>query len=216
MCCVCCAAQAETGGAFALPKGPIKVTSQRADIDEQGKLMLYRGNVRLVSGTLELKGERLELRQPAPGQFEALLLGKPARLVQQGQNHAPSVSASATEIVYSTRAATLDLSGDATLSRGEDVLTGDRIRYDLASRRISASGTDGEQIKFVIQPPEDKKAPLDAKPAAPEKPIQDHGGQPPADVPLPAQRGEGRASGGVREEAARERAASPAAQGQAP
>ncbi len=170
VCCVCCAAQAESKGAFTLPKGPIKVTSQRADIDEQGKLMLYRGNVRLVSGTLELKGERLELRQPVPGQFEALLRGKPARLVQQGQNHAPSVSASATEIVYNTRAATLDLRGGATLSRGEDVLTGERIRYDLASRRISASGTEGEQIKFVIQPPEDKKAPLDAKPTAPVKP----------------------------------------------
>lgn len=170
---ICCAAagaaQAQTKNTFAVPKGPIKVTSQRADIDEQGKLMLYRGNVRMVSGTLELKGQRLELRQPQPGQYEAHVSGRPARVVQQGQNNAPPLSASATEIVYNSRAATLALSGNATLSRGQDVLTGDRISYDLASRRISASGTDGEQIKFVIQPPEDKKAPLDAKPTPPEK-----------------------------------------------
>lgn len=167
--CVCGAAQAETTGAYAVPKGPIKVTSQRADIDEQGKVMLYRGNVRMVSGPLELKGERLELRQPQPGQFDAQVSGKPARVVHQGQSNVLPVSASASVIVYNTRAATLDLSGSATLSRGEDVLTGDSIRYDLASRRISASGTNAEQIKFVIQPPEDQNAPLDPKPTKPEK-----------------------------------------------
>lgn len=166
----CCLAAAETKAAFSVPKGPIKVTSQRADIDEQGKLMLYRGNVRMVSGALELKGERLELRQPRQGQFEAQVSGKPARLEQQGQNDAPPLSASASQIVYDTRAATLELNGGATLARGQDVLTGDRISYDLASRRISASGTDGEQIKFVIQPPEDRSTPAnDKKPAPPAK-----------------------------------------------
>lgn len=159
----CCIAEAQAKDSFTLPKGPIKVTSQRADIDEQGKLMLYRGNVLLVSGQLELKGERLELRQPVPGQFEANLTGKPARLMQQGQKKTPPMSASAAQIVYNTRAATLELSGGATLSRGPDVLTGDSIRYDLASRRISASGTDGEQIKFVIQPPQDSPAPANDK-----------------------------------------------------
>lgn len=163
-------AQAQTPPKFAVPKGPIKVTSQRAEIDEQNKLMLYRGNVRLVSGPLQLKGDRLELRQPQPGQFEAQVSGRPARLVQQGQNKTPPISASAGEIVYNTRAATLDLRGGATLTRGDDVLTGDSIRYDLASRRISASGSDSDQIKFVIQPPKDKKSPVDVKPSEPEKP----------------------------------------------
>jgi lipopolysaccharide export system protein LptA len=176
--CVCCAAHAQNKGAgkgtFVVPKGPIKVTSQRADIDEQGKLMLYRGNVRLVSGPLELKGERLELRQPQPGQYQAHLSGRPARVLQQSQDNAPQLAASARKIVYDTRAATLDLSGGATLSRGEDVLTGDSIRYDLATRRISASGTDSEQIKFVIQPPEDKNAP---EPSDNKSPLPRNGGE---------------------------------------
>lgn len=169
--CVCCAVHGQTRGVFEVPKGPIKVTSQRADIDEQGKLMLYRGNVRLVSGQLELKGERLELRQPQPGQFEAHVSGNPARLYQEGVNKSPPLSASAGAIVYSTRAATVALSGGAMLARGQDVLTGDSIRYDLASRRISASGTEGEQIKFVIQPPENRPAPAnDQKAPEPEDP----------------------------------------------
>lgn len=135
-------------------KGPIKVTARHAEFDERGKRMLYRGDVKLVSAGLELRGERLELTQSGQGLYRARITGAPARLVHAGDGESPPLSARAQEIVYDTRASTLALSGGAVLTRGTDELTGERIRYDAATRRIQANGIDGGQIRLVIQPPE--------------------------------------------------------------
>ena len=138
-------------------QGPIKITSQHADFDERDKRMLYRGNVLLVSQELELRGERLELRQPGTGLYEAHVTGRPARLNHAGAQGTPPLSARANQIVYNTQASTVALSGGVQLERGTDVLTGENIRYNAVSRRISASGANGGQVKIVIQPPARKE-----------------------------------------------------------
>jgi lipopolysaccharide export system protein LptA len=135
-----------------LPKGPIKITAERADL-ERREVALYRGNVRLVSAEIELSGDRLELRQPAKGQYQARLTGRPARLKHMAVADAPPVAASAGEIVYDTRTALVEMSGGASLTRGTDVVSSDSIRYNLAARRISATGRGGKQVEITIQPP---------------------------------------------------------------
>jgi lipopolysaccharide export system protein LptA len=76
--------------ALNLTKGPIKITAERAEL-ERRESALYRGNVKLVSAELELTGDRLELRQPAKGQYEATLTGRPARLKHKGVEDTPPV-----------------------------------------------------------------------------------------------------------------------------
>lgn len=140
-------------------RGPIKITSQRAELEHR-EYALYRGNVRLVSEDIVLTGERLELRQPGKGQFEARLTGAPARLNHPGNDRGPPVSASAAQIVYDTRTATVDLSGGVQLERGTDQLSSANVRYNLAARRISASGSGDGQVHLTITPPrEDDKLP---------------------------------------------------------
>lgn len=137
---------------LSLPRGPIKITAERADL-ERREMALYRGNVRLTSADIELSGDRLELRQPAKGQFTAVLTGQPARLRHRGAADVPPVSASAGRIVYDTRTALVEMSGGAQLERGSDTVASDSISYDLAARRISAKGLTGKQVEIVIQPP---------------------------------------------------------------
>lgn len=133
-------------------KGPIKITAQRAELENR-KQAVYRGNVKLTADDLTLTGERLELKQPAKGQFEARITGGPARLMQAAAGEAPAISASAGTIVYDTQAAVVALSDGAQLERGTDRLSGDSIKYDVAARRISASGSGAGQVQIVIQPP---------------------------------------------------------------
>lgn len=133
-------------------KGPIKITAQRAELEDR-KSALYRGNVKLTADDLTLTGDRLELTQPAKGQFAAQVSGTPARLEQAAAGDAPAVSASAGTIVYDTQTAVVELSDGARLERGTDRLSGDSIKYDVAARRISASGTGAGQVEIVIQPP---------------------------------------------------------------
>ena len=122
--------------------GPIKITAQRAEL-ERREYALYRGRVKLVSQDMVLTGDRLELRQPGKGQFEARLTGAPARLEHRGDAKGPPVSASASQIVYDTRTATVELSGG-------------QVRYNLEARRISAAGSGESQVQLTITPPSEQ------------------------------------------------------------
>ncbi len=132
--------------------GPIKITAERAEL-ERREYALYRGHVRMESQDMVLTGDRLELRQPGSGQFEVRLTGAPARLDHAGDARTAPVSASAARIVYDTRTATVELSGDVQLARGGDHLSGSQVSYDLAARRISAAGTGDGQVQLTITPP---------------------------------------------------------------
>lgn len=156
-CALAAMASAGRGVAAADPvlKGPIKVSARHAEFDERGKRMLYRGNVKLVSAELELSGDRLELTQSGKGLYEARITGTPARLVHAGTKESLPMSARANLIIYDTRASTVALTGAAVLTRGDDELTSERIRYNAATRRVQASGVNGEQVRLVIQPPDE-------------------------------------------------------------
>lgn len=132
--------------------GPIKITAERAEL-ERREYALYRGRVKLVSQDMVLTGDRLELRQPGKGAFEVRLTGTPARLEHPGDAKGPPVSASASQIVYDTRTATVELSGGVQLARGTDQLSGSQVRYNLEARRISASGSGEGQVQLTITPP---------------------------------------------------------------
>jgi lipopolysaccharide export system protein LptA len=166
-----CAAVTPLGAAKPAPDvrltGPIKITAERAEL-ERREYAVYRGRVKLVSQDLVLTGDRLELRQPAKGQFEARLTGAPARLDHPGDAKGPPVSASAAQIVYDTRSATVELSGGVQLARGTDQLTSSQVRYNLAARRISATGSGEGQVQITITPPPPKEeAPAPAGPPTP-------------------------------------------------
>jgi lipopolysaccharide transport protein LptA len=141
--------------------GPLKITAERAEL-ERREYALYRGRVRLVSQDMVLTGDRLELRQPGQGQFEARLTGAPARLDHAGDAKSPPLSASAAQIVYDTRTATVELSGGVQLARGGDQLSGGQVRYSLAARRISADGSGGGQVQLTITPPAPGETPAPA------------------------------------------------------
>lgn len=148
-------------------RGPIKITAERAEL-ERREYALYRGRVKLVSEDMVLTGDRLELRQPARGEFEARLTGAPARLDHPGDDKTPAVSASATQIVYDTRTSTVDLSGGVQLARGTDQLSSGQVRYNIAARRITASGEGDGQVHITIQPPQNEP-PAPATPTARDK-----------------------------------------------
>ena len=136
-------------------RGPLKITAERADLDRR-EYALYRGNVRLTSAELELTGERLELRQPAKGQFTARLTGAPAHLRHEAMADAPALAASAQQIDYDTRSSLIEMSGGAEVERGSDHISSDTIRYNVAARRISATGAGRRQVQIVVQPGQNK------------------------------------------------------------
>ena len=143
------------------PTGPVTITANRAEWSKAG-VMIYTGNVSLVSDKLKMSGERLELTQFPNSQYTAKITGSPAHLDHAGEPNekgepTPNVTADANTLIYDSRTSVVDVIDNARMTRGKDEVTGSNIRYNVAERRIQATGGDGGQVRIVIQPPPDKK-----------------------------------------------------------
>lgn len=169
------AARAQDSGSTAAslrPTGPVTINADRAEW-EKGGAMVYTGNVRLESADLKLTGAKLMLKQFESGEFEARVDGSPATLdhagIATGGNGGarPPVSAKAKQLTYDSRSEIVEIAGEAVLTRGTDEVKGDKVRYDVAHRRIEAAGG----VQIVIQPPAKKdaggQAPSPKTPAVP-------------------------------------------------
>ena len=142
--------------------GPIKITAERAEL-ERREYALYRGRVKLVSQDLVLTGDRLELRQPAKGQFEARLTGTPARAQVPAPIDAPWFAG--IDIVHDGIARKDRIGGavfddrnrNGRLDAGERGIAGVKVSN---GREVVKTGSDGRYVLpvrsdmsiFVIQP----------------------------------------------------------------
>lgn len=151
------------------PTGPVTINADRAEW-EKGGAMVYTGNVKLESGDLKLGGARLTLKQFDNGEFEAKVDGEPATLDHAGlapnsDGTRPPVAARSKQLTYDSRDDIVEIVGEALLTRGSDEIRGEKVRYDVANRRIEAAGG----VQIVIQPPPKKGASQIPAPA-PESP----------------------------------------------
>ncbi|HWU67387.1 MAG TPA: lipopolysaccharide transport periplasmic protein LptA [Stenotrophobium sp.] len=151
------------------PEGPVTVTADHAEWQKDG-VMTYSGHVLLVSSSLTLKGDRIELQQQPDGQYTAKVDGRPAQMdhaasVDGNGQPSPPVSATADSLRYDSLSSVVDLIGHSVLTRGKDQITGSSIRYNVDERRIEAAGnSSGGQVRIVIQPPPPKTSAADKKP----------------------------------------------------
>ena len=154
------------------PNGPVTVTAANVDWTKNG-LMVYTGDVKLTSDTLNLDGDRLELEQLGDGQYKAKVTGAPAHLLHQGGEPDaqgqpdPPVTARGKTLIYDSQNGVADVIGDARVTRGEDEITGETIHYNVNERRIQAAGGSGGQVKIVIQPNNKNGGPTAPAPAPP-------------------------------------------------
>lgn len=147
------------------PTGTVTVTADRAEL-VQGTSAVYEGHVTLTSSTLKMHGDRLEVKQKAKRTFVATLTGKPATLSHAGTPpDDPPVTAHANTLVFNSATQLVTLTGDAQLTRGQNIVDGHSIRYNAISHRVQASGGGGKgQVRMVIKPPPPASA---APPPAP-------------------------------------------------
>jgi lipopolysaccharide export system protein LptA len=125
--------------------------------------MKYSGNVSMTSDTLVARGDTMEVRQSADGQFEAWIHGQPATLDHAADPQASGAAAKplhaeAKEIHYDSRSGTADLNGAAHIKRGDDEVDGETIGYIVPERRIRAASGGKGQVTITFQPPPPKNS----------------------------------------------------------
>ncbi len=134
---------------------PIHIESDRAEMDQIAGRSVYSGNVTLTQGEAVLRGDEITVtRLPGEDNMRIVVTGDPATYHEPRTAPAPPVDARSARMQYDTDSEILQLSGNARVARGSDVLRGDDIRYHRREERILASGGAEEsgRVQIIIQP----------------------------------------------------------------
>jgi lipopolysaccharide export system protein LptA len=153
---------------------PTQVEANRMTSDEARRISVFEGDVVLTKGTLQLKAERVVVRQDADGFQYATATGDPVHLRQKSDPRAGQegvwIEGEAGRIEVDGKNERIELHGAARVTRDKDEVRGNTIVYDQRSEFFSVSSSAGapeSRVRAVIQPGTPKpKAPEARKPEA--------------------------------------------------
>jgi lipopolysaccharide export system protein LptA len=176
-CCLLAALAAPALAEKADRDKPVNLEADRVTIDDSKQIALFEGNVVLTQGTLQIRGDRMQVRQDKDGFRHGITWGNPAHFRQKRDGFDEYIEGWAERIEYDGRAETMQMFNRAQLKRGQDEMRGNYISYDARSEffQVTGAGTaaaanesDG-RVRAVIQPKSKEKppagAPVTLKPA---------------------------------------------------
>ena len=140
---------------------PIQIEADQVEIHERDGLSIYRGNVRIVQGTLHISGDEIRFRTLDQGVQKVHILGKPARFSQlTDQNY--EISAQGEEMEYQAGAGLLTLTRNAVLVQQGNRFTSEHIIYNTKTSVVKAgagdkaSSTTPARVSITVMPEKTK------------------------------------------------------------
>ncbi len=139
---------------------------QSGSIDLQRQVLVYTGNVVVVQGTMQLRAERIEMRQTPDGHRLAVAIGqagKPATWRQKRDGFDETIEGSADRIEFDGKADTLRLLGKSLVRRLRgavvaDEISGNNILWDNSTEQFRVEGgpstpsNPGGRVRAVLSP----------------------------------------------------------------
>jgi len=127
---------------------PLKVEADKLDYDDLQQLSVFVGKVSLTKGSIDMRGERLEVKQDPDGYKFGVLIGEGGSRASYRQKRDianESVEGLAQRIEYDGREDKIILVGNAELRRYRngvvsDEMSGQRIVYENLTDRFSIDG----------------------------------------------------------------------------
>jgi lipopolysaccharide export system protein LptA len=140
---------------------PIDLEADTVTVNDAKKTSTYTGNVILTQGTLEIRGDKLIVREDKEGFQHSTSTGNPTTFKQKLEGKSEYMSGSAQRIEYDGRMDKVQLYTKAWVKRGEDIVYGDYISYDAnaeyaevigGGQQAATAATPSGRVKAVIQP----------------------------------------------------------------
>lgn len=137
---------------------PIEVEADRLDLDDRAGTAVYTGDVDIRQGSMQLTGDRVEIRRNAAGELSrAIATGERAYIEQQPDPAEPVVRGWGRTIIYHVAERRVELIDRAELHQGGDTFDGGYLEYFLDRRVVQAraegEGVEGRQrIRMTLQP----------------------------------------------------------------
>ena len=137
---------------------PIRIQADAAIVDETNGSSVYKGNVIITQGTLEVIANEVEIFTSAGEVIQIIATTDKdsevlAHYQQQINDAMDMVVADAQKITYLIQEDKLHLSGDARLQKIQDVFTGQLLSYDLERGIVNLNSLGGsDRVKMTITP----------------------------------------------------------------
>lgn len=137
---------------------PIRIQADAAMVDENQGTSIYRGNVIITQGTLEVTADEVEIFTAESTVVQIIAKADKgseqlAHYRQQVNAEKDMVFADARKITYLVQEERLHLAGNARLQQIEDVFKGELLYYDLARGIVNLSSTGGsDRVNMTINP----------------------------------------------------------------
>jgi len=146
---------------------PVNLEADRVTIDDAKQLAIFEGNVVLTQGTLQIRGDRMEVRQDKEGFKQGTTWGNPASFRQKREGYDGYIEGWAERIEYDGRIETMQMFNRAQLKRGQDEVRGNYISYDArieffqvtGGAKAAAPNNPEGRVRAVIQPKSKEKPP---------------------------------------------------------
>jgi len=145
---------------------PVNLEADKVTIDDSKQIALFEGNVVLTQGTLQIRGDRMQVRQDKDGFRHGTTWGSPAYFRQKREGYDEYIEGWAERIEYDGRAESMQMFSRAQLKRGQDEVRGNTISYDAKSEffQVTGGGTDAAtgaegRVRAVFQPQPKEKPP---------------------------------------------------------
>lgn len=150
-------------------------------VDMQRQIVTFSGNVVVAQGTMQIRADRVEVREVEGGQRAATAIGsgdKPATYRQKREGLEETIQGAAERIEYDGRTDTLRFTGQAVVRRlrGTEVadeITGRLITWDNTRELFNVEGgavspdNPGGRVRAVLSPaPAEAAAPAGSAPRA--------------------------------------------------
>ena len=141
---------------------PIKIQADTAMVDEAEGTSIYRGDVIIVQGTLQVTADEVEIYTAESAVIQIIAKAernssKLAHYEQQTNEEKDMVTAEARKITYLVQEERLHLSGKARLKQDGDEFSGELLYYDVGRGIVNLNSGDGsERINMTINPKKEK------------------------------------------------------------
>ena len=154
---------------------PVHLEADQVLIDDAQQISTFTGNVKLTQGTMQIRGDKIVVKQDKEGFKHGTAYGNTASFRQKREGLDEYVEGYGERIEYDTRAETVDFYVQARLKRNMDEVRGEHITYSAKTEifQVDSSGASPEKgqpkrVRAVLQPkPKQGEAPLSAPDALP-------------------------------------------------
>jgi lipopolysaccharide export system protein LptA len=137
---------------------PTQIEANRMSADDARRMNVFEGNVVVNRGTLNIRADRIVVRQDADGFQYATATGNPVRFRQRQDPKPPEkegvwLEGEAKRIELDEKAGKIELFQSARVNRGGDEVAGDYILVDQRSDFFTVTPGKGEgRVRATLQP----------------------------------------------------------------